>query len=172
MLRQAEGYRVHEPVARLKTAAKQAVSNTTQVMETNLPEVLPIVAAAAPVDTPKKEAPQPLLLAGRQFSIRFRDKDWSINVELTNDPSESQWVAISDTDETLSDPRRLSIRVSMAHPFMMRFAQADTEDVEGLLRVAAAIALAEVLARDSGVRQAGTVRRNVNDILRNVLSEP
>ena len=172
LLRQAEGYRVHEPVARLKTAAKQAVSNTTQVMETNLPEVLPIVAAAAPVDTPKKEAPQPLLLAGRQFSIRFRDKDWSINVELTNDPSESQWVAISDTDETLSDPRRLSIRVSMAHPFMMRFAQADTEDVEGLLRVAAAIALAEVLARDSGVRQAGTVRRNVNDILRNVLSEP
>ena len=172
LLRQAEGYRVREPVARIKTAAKQAVSNTTQVMETHLPEILPAVAAAEPVDTPTEEAPQKSLLAGRQFDISFRDKKWSIKVELTNDPAESQWVVISDTPKTHSEPRKLSIRVSMAHPFMMRFAQTDTEDVEGLLRVAAAIALAEVLARDSGVRQAGTVRRNINDILRDVLSEP
>ena len=148
LLKQAEGYRVREP------------------------EVLPAVAAAKPVDTPTEEAPQKSLLAGRQFDIRFRDKKWSIKVELTNDPAESQWVATSDTPKTHSEPRKLSIRVSMAHPFMMRFAQTDTEDVEGLLRVAAAIALAEVLARDSGVRQAGTVRRNVNDILREALSEP
>ena len=60
----------------------------------------------------------------------------------------------------------------MVHPFMVRFAQTDSEDVEALLRVAAAIAVSEVLARDSGVRQAGTVRRNVNDILRDALSEP
>ena len=172
LLKQAEGYRVREPVARIKTAAKQAVSNTTQVMETHLPEILPAVAAAKPVDTPTEEAPQKSLLAGRQFDISFRDKKWSIKVELTNDPAESQWVVISDTPKTHSEPRKLSIRVSMAHPFMMRFAQTDTEDVEGLLRVAAAIALAEVLARDSGVRQAGTVRRNVNNILREALSEP
>ena len=74
--------------------------------------------------------------------------------------------------ETRSEPRQLSIRVSMAHPFMVRFAQADTEDIEGLLRVAAAISLAEILARDSGVRYSGTVRRNVNEILREALSEP
>ena len=172
LLRQAGGYRVREPVARIKTAAKQAVSNTTQVMETHLPEILPVVAAAKPVDTPTEEAPQKSLLAGRQFDIRFRNKKWSIKVELTNDPAESQWVVISDTPNKQSEPRKLSIRVSMAHPFMMRFAQTDTEDVEGLLRVAAAIALAEVLARDSGVRQAGTVRRNVNNILKEALSEP
>ena len=172
LLKQAKGHRVREPVARIKTTAKQAVSNTTQVMETHLPEILPVVAAAKPVDTPTEEAPQKSLLAGRQFDIHFRNKKWSIKVELTNDPAESQWVAISDTPNTQSEPRKLSIRVSMAHPFMMRFAQTDTEDVEGLLRVAAAIALAEVLARDSGVRQAGTVRRNVNNILKEALSEP
>ena len=172
LLRQAEGYRVREPVERIKTAAKQAVNSTTQAMETHLPEILPAVAAAKPVDTPTEEAPQKSLLAGRQFDIRFRDKKWSVKVELTNDPAESQWVAVSDTPKTHSGPRKLSIRVSMAHPFMMRFAQTDTEDVEGLLRVAAAIALAEVLARDSGVRQAGTVRRNVNAVLREALSEP
>ena len=41
-----------------------------------------------------------------------------------------------------------------------------------MLRVAAAIALAEILARGSGVRGAATVRRNINDILREALSEP
>ena len=172
LLKQAEGYRAREPVARLRTTAKQAVSSTTRVMETRLPEILPVVAANAPVDTPKKETPHAFLLAGRQFNIFFRDKDWSINVEIANDPTESQWVAISDAAETRGHARRLSIRVSMAHPFMMRFAQTDVENVEGLLRLAAAIALAEVLARDSGVRHAGTIRRNVNDILREALAEP
>lgn len=172
LLKQAEGYRVREPVKSLKTVAKQAVNSATQVMQEQLPDVLPGVAAATPVETPTKAIPQTATLAGREFKIRFRDKDWLINVQLTNDPSESQWVAISDTAETRTDPRRLSICVSMAHPFMVRFAQTDAEDIEGLLRVAAAIALAEVLARDSGVRKAGTVRRNVNEILRDALSEP
>ena len=59
----------------------------------------------------------------------------------------------------------------MVHPFMVRFAQTDSEDVEALLRVAAALALAEVVARNSGVRLAGTIRRNVNDIIRQALSD-
>lgn len=172
LLKQAEGHRAREPVERLKTVAGQAVSNTTQVMEQRLPDILPTVADTPPVDTPEEELPQVPRFAGREFNIRFRDKDWLISVELTNDPSESQWIAISDTPETPGRPRRLALKVSMVHPFMVRFAQTDTEDVEGLLRVAAAIGLAEVLARDSGVRRAGTVRRNVNDILRNALSEP
>jgi Histidine kinase-, DNA gyrase B-, and HSP90-like ATPase len=172
LLKQAENYRVRAVRIQLASAAKQAVSSTTQAMETRLPEVLPAVAEAELVDTPAKEAPHKSTLANRRFDISFRGKAWSINVELADDPSESQWLAVSDTPETRKEPRRLDIRVSMAHPFMVRFAQTDAEDVEALLRVAAALALAEVLARDSGVRKAGTVRRNVNDILREALAEP
>lgn len=171
LLKQAENYRVRAARAQLSNTAKQAVTGTTQAMESKLPQVLPSVADAAPVDTPAVEAPHKSTLANRRFEIDFRGKAWSINVELADDPAESQWVAVSDTPETKKEPRRLDIRVSMAHPFMVRFAQTDAEDVEALLRVAAAIGLAEVLARDSGVRKAGTVRRNVNDILREALSE-
>jgi hypothetical protein len=60
----------------------------------------------------------------------------------------------------------------MTHPFMVSFAQTDPDDIEALLRVASAMALAEVLSRRGGVRLAGTVRRNVNDILREALSQP
>lgn len=172
LLKQAEGYRVREPRSQLAAAATQAVTNTTQALEQKLPAVLPSVAGAPPVDTPAQKAPPQPTLANRRFDVTFRDRIWSINVELTDDPAESQWVVLSDVPAVRQGPRQLDIRVSMTHPFMVRFAQSDSEDVDALLRVAAALALAEVLARDSGVRNAGTVRRNVNDILREALSDP
>ncbi len=172
LLKQAEGHRARVARAQLTKTAKQAITNTTQVMQSKLPEVLPTLVEAEPVDTSTEETPHTYTLASRQFEIKFRGKDWSINLELTEDPSESQWLVFSDTPKTNQDPRRLDIRVSMVHPFMIRFAQTDIEDVEALLRIAAALAVAEVLARDSGVRNAGTVRRNVNDIIRSAFSEP
>ena len=172
LLKQAEGYRVRAAPTQLRSSARRAVDNTAQVLEMRLPQVIPAVVDAEPADTPAEEMPRTSTLAGRRFDIRFRDKKWTINIELTNDPAESQWLVVTDVAQSHEQPRRLDIRVSMIHPFMVRFAQTDSEDVEALLRVAAAIALGEVLARDSGVRMAGTVRRNVNDILQEALAEP
>jgi len=172
LLKQAEGYRARVAKARLTTTAKKAVENTSQTIQSKLPEVLPILSEAELVDTPAKETPHVSTLASRRFDIRFREKNWTINVELTNHPTESQWLVLNDVAKTPQESRLLDIRVSMAHPFMVRFAQTDVEDVEAILRVAVALALAEILARDSGVRKAGTIRRNVNDIIRDVLSDP
>lgn len=171
LLKQAEGYRVRIARAHLIDIAQQAVSNTTHTMEKRLPDIIPLVAEEELVSTPENIEDNGLTLAGRQFDIRIRDKNWSINVELTDEPSVSEWLVVSGT-ETHSDPRILRIRVSISHPFMIRFAQNNTEDIEAVLRVAAAIALSEVLARDAGIRQAGTVRRNINEILREALSQP
>jgi hypothetical protein len=55
---------------------------------------------------------------------------------------------------------------------MVRFSGADNSAIEPLLRAAAALGLAEVLAREAGVNQAGTIRRNINDLLRDSLSLP
>lgn len=174
LLRQAEGYRSRAARSQLLAAAQAAVTSTTQAMEARLPEVLPLVAGAPPIETPSQPAPEQARLASRQLDIAFRGRAWSIHVEITNDPSESQWLTLTDSGpgEPTNGPRRIRIRLSAAHPFMVRFAQADPEEVEGLLRVGAALALAEVLARGAGVRSAGTIRRNVNEILREALSEP
>lgn len=171
LLKQAEGYRVRVARAQLARTATQAIANTARAIEERLPAALPAISDAPPVDTPDEEPPHAGTLARRQFNIRFRDKDWRINIELNEDPAESLWLVFSDVAASTEQPRNLDIRVSMTHPFMVRFAQTDSEDVEALLRVAAALALGEVLARDSGVRHAGTIRRNVNDIIRHALSE-
>ena len=171
LLKQAEGYRVRVARAQLTRTATQAVDNTARIIEERLPEILPVISDAPLVDTPDRESPHAGTLARRELHIRFRDRDWRINIELTEDRAESQWLVVSDVAASTEHPRNVDIRMSMVHPFMVRFAQTDREDVEALLRVAAALALAEVLARDSGVRRAGTIRRNVNDIIRQALSE-
>lgn len=172
LLRQAEGYRTRAARSQLVAAAQIAVINATNAMEARLPGVLATVANAATVETSANVVPEQPKLASRRFDIRFRERDWSIQVEITNDPGEIQWLVVSDSGQIKDKLRKIDIRVSMTHPFMIRFAQADAEELEGLLRVAAALALAEVAARDSGVRGSGTVRRNVNEILREALSEP
>ena len=45
---------------------------------------------------------------------------------------------------------------------MDRYCGTDPETLEALLRVAVALGLGEIAARDVGVQRAGTIRRNVN----------
>ena len=169
LLKQADAYRALESRADRARVAEQAVNRTADAMQRGLPEVLPRVADAPPIDTPTQPLPQQSTLASRELSIDFRGEKWLIKIELTDEPSEGQWLSISD--QPPADGRRvIELRVSLAHPFMVRFAQTDPDDVEALLRVAAALGLAEKLARQSGQRYAGTIRRNLNDILREALS--
>jgi len=169
LLKQADAFRALESRADRARAAEQAINRTADAMERGLPSVLPQVADAPPVETPSQPLRQQNMLASRELDIDFRGERWHIKIELTDEPSEGQWLSISD--QPPADGRRvIELRVSLAHPFMVRFAQTDPDDVEALLRVAAGLGLAEKIARQSGQRYAGTIRRNLNDILREALS--
>lgn len=172
LLKQADHLRVHASRNEMLGAAKQAVDNTAAAMESSLPQVLPAVAVQPPVETRSTSLGDTPTLAARDIRVQFRGQSWLIRVQLTNEASESQWLAMSDQAGSSKSPETLEIRVSLAHPFMVSFAQTDPNDVEALLRVAAAIALSEKLARLAGVKSAGTVRRNINEILREALSKP
>ena len=174
LLKQSDGYRAHVSSHQLRSVAQRVVKTTTTLMKQRLPEVLPSIADAPTVGTASEPRQDTPVVADRTFEIRFRNSNWSITVQLSNDPNALEWLYVSDSDaaSVRSDPRKLSIQVSLGHPFMVRFVQSDPNDLEALLRVAAALAVAEVLARDSGVRQVGTVRRNINDLLREAFSDP
>src|SRR5262249_17332158 len=169
LLKQADAFRALESRADRARAAEQAVNRTADAMERGLPNVLPKVADAPQIDTPTQPLPQQSTLAYRELRIDFRGESWLIKIELTDEPSEGQWLSISD-QAPVDGSLTIELRVSLAHPFMVRFAQTDPDDVEALLRVAAGLGLAEKLARQSGQRYAGTIRRNLNDILREDLS--
>lgn len=171
LLKQAEGYRSRPPKNLLLESATQAVESTAEDIETKLPEALPDISNQPPVDTPVKPLPELKPIAAKDLSITFQGKPWHISIEITDDPSEGDWLTISSVELLRDGGRRLQLRLAAAHPFMVRFAQRDSETMEALLRVAAAIAIGEVLFRSiSPKQQTGTIRRNVNELLRDVFS--
>ena len=173
LLRQADLYRVQASRKEMVDAAVTALANTAEVMEATLPYALPTVAEKEPVETQTSSLPPPeLLAASRTLQIDFRGQLWTIRIELTNDPAISEWLDISDQPAVEGTPHTIEIRISLAHPFMISFAQQSLSEIESLIRVAAALALAEVLARQAGILKSKTIRRNMNEILREALSRP
>jgi histidine kinase/DNA gyrase B/HSP90-like ATPase len=172
LLRQADQYRKGLPRNEVAEAAQSAVARTVEAMRATLPEVLPRVAAKPPVETQTIPLDSEPTFVSRELRIDFRGHVWLIRVELTSDEARGEWLSMSDQPAQGADPQIIEIRVSMAHPFMVSFAQTEPDDIEALVRVAAALALAEKLARNAGVRMAKTIRRNMNDILREALARP
>jgi hypothetical protein len=172
MLRQADNFRVQAARSEVMEVMQQAANRIVEAMREPLPTVLEIVADEPPVQTRTVPLEPVTALVSKQFAFTFRDEPWQIRIDFTNDPAQSDWLSISDQAATNSLPQLLEIRISTAHPFMVNFAQFDPEQVEAVVRIAAALALAEKLARRSGVGFAGTIRRNVNEILREALSQP
>jgi hypothetical protein len=172
LLRQCENYRSLASKKDRGQAATKALDRTGDVLADNIPSVLPAVAEKQPIETQSEPLPPQPALAQRELRFDFRGEPWLVRIELSDDPGEGDWLSISDPGVAQGGPDTIDIRLSMAHPFMVTFAQTDANDIEPLLRIAAALAISEKLARRAGVRSAGTVRRNLNEILREALSQP
>lgn len=176
LLEQAEEYRVRADRAALKRGAEIAAKRTAQTLEREAGPVLTHQIETRPETQPPPETLPPTAdPTVRQIDVELHGVAWRIVIELSPDPALGDWLTVSDkTDRARGKPERreLHVRLALAHPFMERFAGTTYTEIEPLLRVAAALGLAEVTARESGMRSAGTIRRNVNELLRDALSKP
>ena len=173
LLSQAEGYRVRQKTPDLKPGAETSTRRTSKTVENEVP---PIVEAQLhedpeneppPSDLPSTETP----IADKTVSVEINGKIWKISIELMNDQAVGDWISVSD-DPWDGKVRRVKIRMSLAHPFMLQYSGVEASQIEPLQRLAIAIALAEITARDSGVRKTRTFIRNINKFLRDALSKP
>ena len=177
LLTQAEEHRSRPSRGSFTLGARAAVDRTAGVIEREVPRVL-----AGQIDSVPDPAPPPttlpvaLSVAGdRTIDIDLRGHPWRIVLELTTDPAIGPWVSISDRPPQTTggvERRCVAVRMSLAHPFTDRFGGTDVARIEPLLRLAAGLGLAETAAREAGVAMVGTVRRNLNDLLRDALSNP
>lgn len=181
LLEQAEGYRAKPKKSDLKKGAEMAGARTADTMKRELPPIFEKQLKAPPDTQPPPAAlPTATLVTSREIELQLHNLKWQIFLELSNDPSISDWLTVSDkpfgqrdgVTGGLNSVRRIYIRVALDHPFMERFGGTDLSQLEPLVRVAVAVGLGETAARDSGVKQASTIRRNMNDLLRNTLSKP
>ena len=173
LLSQAEGYRVRSKTQDLKKGAETSTHRTSKTVKKNVP---PVVEGQLKEGTENTPLPHNLpkakaSVAKQTVPVEIDGKLWEISIELSNDSSVGDWLNVSD-DPWDGNLRRVKIRMSLAHPFMLRYGGADTSQIEPLQRMAIAIALAEITARDSGVRKTKTFIRNINKLLRDALSKP
>jgi histidine kinase/DNA gyrase B/HSP90-like ATPase len=178
LLEQAEEHRVRANPKDLKRGAEMASERTAEVIRSEVPPVLERQVVAAP-DTagPPEVLPKRITASSRTIDVELQRHKWRIVLDLSDDPAVGDWITVSDRSGKENAGRKevireVSVRLSLAHPFMERFGGTEQAQIEPLLRVAAAIGLSEIAARDSGVKMAGTMRRNINELLRNALSKP
>jgi hypothetical protein len=166
LLDQAEEYRTLRTREELAPGATAAAGRTAQAVEHNAGPVVERLAVAVPTTTPPPE-PDAAAFVRREAHIRFRGADWAVLIEATNDPSVGDCFSVTDTNRA---ERRIEAKVALNHPFIRRWVGTSAEDIEPFLRIAAALALGEVSAGLGGVALAGTIRRNMNELLTTVFS--
>ncbi|MYB94501.1 ATP-binding protein [Candidatus Poribacteria bacterium] len=173
LLNQAEGYRVRQKTPDLKPGAETSTRRTSKAVENEVPPVVETQIREEPEDKPPpSDLPTTrAAVADKTVLVEIDDKKWEISIELSNDPAISDWLTISD-EPWDGSVRRVKIRMSLSHPFMLQYSGTDASQIEPLQRLAIAIALAEITARDSGVKKTRTFIRNINKFLQDALSKP
>jgi len=172
LLDQARNYRAREAAGN-KDSKSEATRDTSQVIAQHLAPVVDEQLEAEPNDTPLEEelaatADTEARAEHVQLQLDHAHRRWNVTVELVSDPAREAWYELAERGFEITD---IHIRVNLAHPFMVRFVGPDGDEIIPFTRLAAGLAIAEITAREAGGK-AGTMRNNLNQILRSALSGP
>jgi len=102
--------------------------------------------------------------AGGRFVLQVPGSDVEVGFAVVVSSGRS-WIRVIDEDEGYA------IEVDRAHPFMKSFAHLPAQEIEPVLRLAAALGIAEIQARHAGAADAGGLRARLNQLLRGPLSQ-
>lgn len=171
LLDQAEGYRVRPPKRDVRRTT-EAVLDQVVAVGHGLAQDVARLSKLRQEPKPLRQLKPSLQPFTRELPLEFPSGRWTVKVEAVVDPAVGDWLTVSDQPPTSArDARRVTIRIALAHPFMDKFVGPAAEALEPLVRLAIGIGLAELAARDAGVRYASAIRTRLNDLLRGALSQ-
>jgi hypothetical protein len=173
MLDQADNYRSGKVDKPAREAAERAAKETADaVLELGEEQINEQAGRTVPADDLLPR--QSRLTEGSmvELDLTVQGDPWHVTIELSERRQDrTHWLEI--TERPAIKPRaarRLAIRLSLNHPFTMKFA-ADPRSMALIVRLATGLAIAELTTREAGGKNAGAVRRNLNELLLNVLTD-
>ncbi|MBC8218283.1 MAG: ATP-binding protein [Planctomycetes bacterium] len=171
LLRQARNYRERAARALRTEVADRVLHDTATSIKEHAPEVFSTITSEPPDQaSPPEQLTPSVQLSDRRFEIEVDGVTWRIELELTTDEVEQDWLGMSETGDIAS--HTVHLRVGAASAFMKRIVKLDDDgQLEPVVRLAAGLGLAEHLARLGGASMAGSVRRNLNRLLADALSK-
>jgi hypothetical protein len=174
LLAQAENYRALPLRKSIEVRATAATVSVAEHLEKNIAPLL-IEARqhpAEPEELPQEIDPSPLQASERSVTVDDGDYQWNITLRTSIDPARDEWVSLAKVEQEAEDAarvRRLSIDLSLAHPFSIEFIGANNENVELFLRVATAVCISLVLSEDLTADPPQSVLYHFNYLLRGAL---
>lgn len=169
LLQQAEEYRVRATEKEYQSATK-ALDQTVSDFEKNAQKAITDVLAQ-PEAAQDDNASLPVVQKNIQkdFTVEFNDTLWKISIELSYEPTVKDLIEVGNhlivSPDKSKDIRQIGIRLSLTHPFMIQHVGVDHQRIEPVLRLVAALGLSEIIAKESGARTQGEIRRNLNELI-------
>jgi len=173
-LDQADNHRARDLDNGTQRAATKAAKEIAETLASKAAEELTRQVLRAD-DPAEQELPRRVGAKGEetvQLDLEVNRTKWHIDIELSNRIMDrNQLLQITEQPSAgAKGSRRLGIRLSLINPFTVRYA-VDPRSIALLVRMAAGLALAEIVAREAGATGQGTVRRNLNELMLNVLAD-
>lgn len=171
ILKQAEGHRATPPRSAhaLDRVASETGTLLTQRVSPLIDDQLGAAADSAELPT-SLELGNVLEQRRVSFRLQHAGEEWQVEIDLIADPDVEPWLALAGASQP--GERDLKISLNLSHPFMLRFATPSGAEIRPMVRLAVGFAVAEATARAIGVDRAGTIRRNLNQLLREALAAP
>lgn len=175
LLAQAENYRALPSRKSIETRAEAATAAVANYVEK---EVAPLLIEAKQHPTEAHELPSELAARELQSSERIVEvhdgnHQWVITLRTSVSPATEDWVSVAKTEhpaDSGENIRRLTIDLSLAHPFSNEFLGANNENVEVLLRISTAICIALVLSEDVSAEPPESFLYHFNYLMRGALA--
>jgi hypothetical protein len=175
LLAQAENYRA---LPSKRSIEAKAMAATESVAEYLVTDVAPLLAEARqhpakPVELLPEIVSNPLQASERTVTVDDGDWNWVITLRTSVDPAREEWVSLAKMEQGADDAdrvRRLSLDLSLAHPFSTEFIGANNENVELFLRVASAVCISLVLSEDLTGDPPQSVLYHFNYLMRGALA--
>lgn len=171
LLAQSENYRA---LPSKKSIEARAVAATASVAEYLEMDVAPLLvesrqSPADPAELPSEIDSSPLQASERTIIVDDGKYSWAITLRTSVDPARDEWVSLAKMEQVEDDSnrvRRLSLDLSLAHPFSTEFIGAGNENVELFLRLASAVCISLVLSEDLTGEAPQSVLYHFNYLLR------
>lgn len=166
LLDQADGYRARKSAESLPASfGSDALTDTVDAFSLAAGAVEQPVLPPPDVEAPSvPEVPAAPVFQKRELSMQImRDgKPWLISLELVRDAAAPFY---STSVVTRNGEDVVVVQINLEHDFSVTFINEDEALLQPIMRLVAALALGERIARNSGVKNAGAVRHISNEIL-------
>lgn len=140
------------------------ISNLKEKVETSLKEIENKNLATKNEELSKKAK----AIDTHEDFIEIKDEKYKLKVELITEPSITDLYSLHLEDDELF-AKKITYKINLAHPFFTRFEKLKTEeDYQPIISIIRSLVLAEVIAPSQGTKNAGNVRLNFNNFLRNI----